>query len=245
MYLYLRHTPLWAPNTPILRITYCASPCTHKFLPRAHAACTYRPAPPRRAIKACADSGSPTVRSAADFVMVTYHSPLTLLRRWPCTPHLHPAQLVAGARDTVAGGTRRGTRVAAAPLCGNGAAYSVPSSILGAFSRPVPPPSTDDRRKDVRARAAAQQSVGEGRQLHGSTFNQMAIWVHDRILEMLNFHPPARSNRENRRAGTSRLVTRSTGIPTRPPDRTGILSQGRNAASADRLCDDSHLSTSR
>ena len=96
LYLYLRHTPLWAPNTPILRITYCASPRTHKFLPRAHAACTYRPAPPRRAIKACADSGSSTVRSAADFVMVTYHSPLTLLRRWPCTPHLHPARLVAG-----------------------------------------------------------------------------------------------------------------------------------------------------
>ena len=36
---------------------------------------------------------------------------------------------------------------------GNGAA-SVPSLILGAFSRPVPPPSTDDRRKDVRSRAA-------------------------------------------------------------------------------------------
>ena len=35
----------------------------------------------------------------------------------------------------------------------NGAA-SVPSSILGAFSRPVPPSSTDYRRKDVRARAA-------------------------------------------------------------------------------------------
>ena len=158
LYLYLRHPPLWAPNTLILRITYCASPRTHKFLPRAHAACTYRPAPPRRAIKACADSGSSTVRSAADFVMVTYHSPLTLLRRWPCTPHSHPAQLVAGARDIVAGGTRRGTRVAAAPLSGNGAAYSVPSSILGAFSGPVPPPSTDDRRKDVRARAAAAAS---------------------------------------------------------------------------------------
>ena len=59
---------------------------------------------------------------------------------------------MAGARDTVAGGTRRDTRVALLHL-GNGAA-SVPSSILGAFSRPVPPPSTDDRRKDVRARAA-------------------------------------------------------------------------------------------
>ena len=124
------------------------------------------PAPPRRAIKACADGGSSTVRSAADFVMVTYHSPLTLLRRWPCTPHSHPAQLVAGARDTVAGGTRRGTRVASAPLCGNGAA--VPSSNLGAFSRPVPPPSTDDRRKDVRpGRCTAAR--WRGRQLHGST----------------------------------------------------------------------------
>ena len=102
----LRHNPLWAPGTLILRIAYCASPRTHKFLPRAHAACTCRPAPPRRAIKACADSRSSAVRSATDFVMVTNHSPLTLLRRWPCTPHSHPAQLVAGARDTVAGGTR-------------------------------------------------------------------------------------------------------------------------------------------
>ena len=76
-----------------------------------------QPAPvARRLIKACADSRSSAVRSATDFVMVTNHSPLTLLRRWPCTPHSHPAQLVAGARDTVAGGTRRVTRVAAAPL---------------------------------------------------------------------------------------------------------------------------------
>ena len=92
----------------------------------------------------------------------------------------------------------------------------MPSSILGAFSRPVPPPSSDDRRKDVRARAAVQL-LRSALAKEGNYTDQpeMAIWVHDQRLEMLNFHPPHPIVQgENRRAGTSRLVTRSTGIPT-------------------------------
>ena len=120
--------------------------------------------------------------------MVTYHPPLNLLHRWPCTPHLHPAQLVAGARDTVAGGTRRGMRVALLHL-GNGAA-SVPSSILGAFSRPVPPPSSDDRRKDVRARAA-DAGFGTARRRRKATYTEHADGCKGAVwgLETRSFQP--------------------------------------------------------
>jgi len=83
----------------------------------------------------------------------------------------------------------------------NGAA-SVPSSILGAFSRPVPPSSTDYRRKDVRARAADAAS-GTARWRRKAIYtrnnnyyynNQMAIWVHTRSLEI--FQPAIRSYRD-------------------------------------------------
>ena len=67
---------------------------------------------------------------------------------------------------------------------GNGAA-SVPSSILGAFSRPVPPPSSDDRRKDVRARAAdaasgtarwRRKAIYTEQQLHAARHHRVSIW---------------------------------------------------------------------
>ena len=81
------------PSTQILAHAHTMRMCT-RLAPGALCA-------GRRAVLTAA----PDVRSAIDFAMVTYHPPLNLLRRWPCTPQLHPAQLVAGAQDTVAGGT--------------------------------------------------------------------------------------------------------------------------------------------
>ena len=105
---------------------------------------------------------------------------------------------------------------------GNGAA-SVPSSILGAFSRPVPPPSTDDRRKDVRARAADAAS-GTARWRRKAIYTELLLLqqqpdgylgAHTRSLEI--FQPAIRSYR---------------GFSTSPgafSTRTGVLSQGRIA----------------
>ena len=82
----------------------------------------------------------------------------------------------------------------------NGAA-SVPSSILGAFSRPVPPPSTDDRRKDVRARAADAAS-GTARWRRKAIYTEQQLLLqqpdgylgaHTRSLEI--FQPAIRSYR--------------------------------------------------
>ena len=109
--------------------------------------------------------------------------------------------------------------MASAPLCGNGAAYSVPSSILGAFSRPVPPPSIDDRRKDVRARAAVQL-LRSALAKEGNYTDQpeMAIWVHDQRLEMLNFHPPhpiVQGKSPSRDITTCHTIDRDSNPPTR------------------------------
>ena len=47
---------------------------------------------------------------------------------------------------------------------------------------------------------------------------EMAIWVHDQRLEMLNFHPPTRSNREkspSRDITTCHTIDRDSNPPTR------------------------------
>ena len=167
------------------------------------------------------------MRSAIDFAMVTYHPPLNLLRRWPCTLHSHPAQLVAGARDTVAGGTRRGMRVALLHL-GNGAA-SVPSSILGAFSRPVPPPSSYDRRKDVRARAADAGVIRSTARRRRKAAYGACRWLQGLLLRVWGraaSSPPAQAYRGSRHS----TILSGAYSPTR-----GCVSQRRIAAPAARL----------